>query len=137
MSPTYKGLRVCPRNEVLEIKDDDGDTYERIITRVLQRETNRAQLAVCPPPESKRDNFEFHGRWVSENAYLRDCEEQDKSNLYCGTVPRQTRLVNSLPFAHQPFFDMSAIRILGCNDVWDNVDLLVGSSSSNVTLVPD
>ncbi|KAJ6956775.1 hypothetical protein NC652_007744 [Populus alba x Populus x berolinensis] len=32
----------------IERKDD-----ERLITRVLQRETNRAQLAVCPPPESK------------------------------------------------------------------------------------
>jgi hypothetical protein len=40
----------------IERKDD-----ERLITRVLQRETNRAQLAVCPPPES-RTTCSFY-RW--------------------------------------------------------------------------
>ena len=30
------------------------------ITRVLQRESNRAWLAVCPPPQKKREIFK---RW--------------------------------------------------------------------------
>lgn len=42
-----------------ERKDD-----ERLITRVLQRETNRARLAVCPPPESKQLVVSTGGRWT-------------------------------------------------------------------------